>query len=104
MGQNLVNGDLVMIKPSVITQISNHCCVLIWLEMEALEKEYKTATVENEEVIVSYYSIQKQLDRLSIKLASFVHRPHYIIPFLKPGRLLRVRQFHLCLDDSLLIS
>ena len=52
--------------------------------------------------MASYYKIRQQLDNLSKELLSFIQKPQYLLPFLQPGRLVKVNQLvfkeysHLC--------
>ena len=50
-------------------------------------RKYKFA---NESEIQTYYNIRQSLADLETKFHSFISMPKYIIPFLSPGRLVKV--------------
>jgi len=52
---------------------------------------YNTVNVERYDEISSYHDIREQLDRLSEQFRSFLTQPEYLLPFLQPGRLVKVR-------------
>ncbi|KAL3868895.1 hypothetical protein ACJMK2_041651 [Sinanodonta woodiana] len=55
------------------------------------EEQYKLLVVPNEEQVASYYKVRQQLDNLGKELLKFLHKPQYILPFLQPGRLVKVK-------------
>lgn len=57
--------------------------------MEKL-KEFNEFAIENESEIASYYKIRIELDNLGQKFRTFITKPLYLIPFLQPGRLVKV--------------
>lgn len=58
--------------------------------MKKLEEEYNAIRIPNEESVVTYYKIRQQLAKLGKEIEEFVHKPRYCLPFLQPGRLVRV--------------
>lgn len=63
---------------------------VILTEMKKLEEEYNAIRIPNEESVVTYYKIRQQLAKLGKEIEEFVHKPRYCLPFLQPGRLVRV--------------
>ena len=63
----------------------------IILELKKTEDEYNGIVVPNEEQVSSYYKIRQQLDHLSKELLHFIQKPQYLLPFLQPGRLVKVK-------------
>jgi len=59
-------------------------------ELKSLEESHNAIEIPNEDQIASYYKIRQQLDSLSKQLLSFIQRPQYLLPFLQPGRLVKV--------------
>ena len=59
-------------------------------QLKKLEAKYNSFDIKNEEQIASYYKIKQQLKNLNKELLSFIQKPMYILPFLQPGRLIRV--------------
>ncbi|KAK9889604.1 hypothetical protein WA026_006977 [Henosepilachna vigintioctopunctata] len=58
---------------------------------EAKLKEYKEMNIEDEENLASYYEIRQQLDALGIQFRKFLTSPKYLVPFLQPGRLVKIK-------------
>ena len=59
-------------------------------EFENLEKEYESIEIPNEDQVMSYYKIRQQLNNLSNEMLRYIRKPQYILPFLQPGRLVKV--------------
>ncbi|XP_063928179.1 exosome RNA helicase MTR4 [Zophobas morio] len=47
--------------------------------------------IESEVQIASYYNIRQQLDRLGLQFRSYLTKSNYLIPFLQPGRLVKIK-------------
>lgn len=65
--------------------------------------------VPNEDQVASYYKLRQQLDNLGKDLLTFIQKPQYLLPFLQPGRLVKVRLYtetitliftYICNSDS----
>jgi len=63
----------------------------VFPELKETELRYSKCVVPNEEQVGSYFKIRQQLNHLSKELLSFLQKPQYILPFLQPGRLVRVK-------------
>lgn len=48
-------------------------------------------TIENEETISVYYDIREELNALARDFRSYITKPEYLLPFLQPGRLVKVK-------------
>ncbi|XP_044260284.1 exosome RNA helicase MTR4 [Tribolium madens] len=57
---------------------------------EKLE-EYNNLQIECEPQIASYYTIRQELDKLGMQFRSYLTKPNYLIPFLQPGRLVKIK-------------
>lgn len=66
--------------------------------MQKLEDMYNSIEIPNEDSVVTYYKIRQQLAKLAKDIEEFVHKPKYCLPFLQPGRLVKV------ISDPCLIS
>ena len=53
--------------------------------------ELKTVEVENEESASSYYRLRQQIERLGRQMDSIILSPKHCLPFINPGRLVKVR-------------
>lgn len=58
--------------------------------MQKLEEMYNTIEIPNEDNVVTYYKIRQQLAKLAKEIEKYVHKPKYCLPFLQPGRLVKV--------------
>ena len=47
--------------------------------------------IEDEDTIADYYNLREQLDIYTKDLKEVVNHPTYALPFLQPGRLVRVK-------------
>ncbi|KAL6096723.1 mtrex [Pungitius sinensis] len=55
------------------------------------EKEYHRIDIPNEEHVFTYFKIRQQLAKLAQEIQEFTHKPKYCLPFLQPGRLVKVK-------------
>ncbi|KNC52605.1 uncharacterized protein AMSG_08468 [Thecamonas trahens ATCC 50062] len=60
-------------------------------QLEALTAAKAALVVPDEANHESYYNLRKQITKLRAGLRDIINEPKYIVPFLKPGRLARVR-------------
>ncbi|NWR19727.1 MTREX helicase, partial [Emberiza fucata] len=56
-----------------------------------LEAQYNKIVIPNEENVVIYYRIRQQLAKLGKDIEEYIHKPKYCLPFLQPGRLVKVK-------------
>ncbi|XP_046900625.1 exosome RNA helicase MTR4 [Hypomesus transpacificus] len=61
-------------------------------KMSSLEEQYNAIQIPNEESVVTYYKIRQQLAKLAKEIEEFIHKPKYCLPFLQPGRLVKVKK------------
>lgn len=47
--------------------------------------------VPDEESVAEYYEYRQQLDEMSADFREVIHHPSYSLPFLQPGRLVKVK-------------
>ncbi|TKC35876.1 hypothetical protein EI555_009619, partial [Monodon monoceros] len=55
------------------------------------EEQYNKIVIPNEESVVIYYKIRQQLAKLGKEIEEYIHKPKYCLPFLQPGRLVKVK-------------
>ncbi|XP_047411941.1 exosome RNA helicase MTR4 [Sciurus carolinensis] len=55
------------------------------------EQQYNKIVIPNEESVVIYYKIRQQLAKLGKEIEDYIHKPKYCLPFLQPGRLVKVK-------------
>ncbi|XP_072515803.1 exosome RNA helicase MTR4 [Salminus brasiliensis] len=61
-------------------------------KMKKLEEMYNAIEIPNEESVVTYYKIRQQLAKLGKEIEEYVQKPKYCLPFLQPGRLVKVKK------------
>ncbi|KAI8617210.1 rRNA-processing arch domain-containing protein [Chytriomyces sp. MP71] len=60
-------------------------------DLEVYERRYDAMHIERESDIEEYYSIRVQLESLTQDFRDVVNHETYVLPFLNPGRLVRIR-------------
>ena len=60
-------------------------------ELRELDVAKSAFVIPDEENIADYYELRQQLDILNKDLRDVLHHPTYALPFLQPGRLVRVK-------------
>lgn len=60
-------------------------------ELERLENQRDTIEIKDEEQVSEYYEQTTQLAKLRGAMRQFINQPVYALPFLQPGRLVRVK-------------
>lgn len=61
-------------------------------KVKTLEEQYNCIQIPNEESVVTYYKIRQQLAKLCKEIEEYIHKPKYCLPFLQPGRLVKVKR------------
>uniref|UniRef100_A0A8C4RKD4 Exosome RNA helicase MTR4 n=1 Tax=Erpetoichthys calabaricus TaxID=27687 RepID=A0A8C4RKD4_ERPCA len=61
-------------------------------KVKTLEEQYNAIEIPNEESVVTYYKIRQQLAKLGKEIEEYIHKPKYCLPFLQPGRLVKVKK------------
>ena len=64
--------------------------MFIFTELRKTEEQYNSINVPNEDQVSTYYKIRQQLDNLGSDLLTYIQKPQYLLPFLQPGRLVKV--------------
>ncbi|XP_070845850.1 exosome RNA helicase MTR4 [Chaetodon trifascialis] len=60
-------------------------------KIKKYEEQYHAIEIPNEEAVVTYFKIRQQLAKLGKEIQEFIHKPKYCLPFLQPGRLVKVK-------------
>lgn len=76
----------------------------LYNKVKELYTTYNTVNVERYDEISSYHDIREQLDRLSGEFRSFLTQPEYLVPFLQPGRLVKVRNEFETFDWGIIVN
>lgn len=62
----------------------------MYSEVRELEVKRDAIVIEDEDKVTNYYRIRQQLNKLEKEMQAFITKPIYCVPFLQPGRLVRV--------------
>uniref|UniRef100_A0A0K3CKK7 BY PROTMAP: gi/647394422/emb/CDR35651.1/ RHTO0S01e04082g1_1 [Rhodosporidium toruloides] n=1 Tax=Rhodotorula toruloides TaxID=5286 RepID=A0A0K3CKK7_RHOTO len=60
-------------------------------ELRLLDEQRASIVIPDEDNIADYYDLRQQLDILNKDLRDVLNHPTYALPFLQPGRLVRVK-------------
>ncbi|XP_034048328.1 exosome RNA helicase MTR4 [Thalassophryne amazonica] len=60
-------------------------------KIKKLDEQYNAIEIPNEDSALTYFKIRQQLAKLGKEIQEFIHKPKYCLPFLQPGRLVRVK-------------
>ncbi|KAI6026526.1 hypothetical protein PISMIDRAFT_676316 [Pisolithus microcarpus 441] len=60
-------------------------------ELNAEERRRDMFKIPDEQLIAAYYDYRQQLDRMGEDMRAVITHPAYCLPFLQPGRLIRVK-------------
>lgn len=63
----------------------------IAIDLRAVEAQKAAMSIAHEDEIADYYNIRQQLDILNKDLHDVLCHPTYALPFLQPGRLVRIQ-------------
>lgn len=55
-----------------------------------LEKKRDAIVIENEDSITNYYKLRQQIRKLEKEMQLYITKPVFCVPFLQPGRLVKV--------------
>lgn len=75
---------------SLLEDTNFHEILLFITGVNNLEGQYNKIAIPNEENVVIYYKIRQQLAKLGKEIEDYIHKPKYCLPFLQPGRLVKV--------------
>ncbi|XP_054278231.1 exosome RNA helicase MTR4-like [Macrosteles quadrilineatus] len=63
----------------------------LYQKVQEKQDLYDSIQIRNESEVASYHHIRDRLDQLSKQFQEFLTRPQYLLPFLQPGRLVKVK-------------
>ncbi|TBU58286.1 antiviral helicase [Dichomitus squalens] len=64
---------------------------VIEAELEKEEEKKAAMTIPDEELVASYYDLRQQLDQMASDFREVITHPNYSLPYLQPGRLVKVK-------------
>ncbi|KAG0698410.1 rRNA-processing arch domain-containing protein [Suillus ampliporus] len=60
-------------------------------ELQKEEKRRDAISIPDESIVAAYYDYRQQLDRMAADFREVITHPNYSLPFLQPGRLIKVK-------------
>jgi ATP-dependent RNA helicase DOB1 len=62
-------------------------------EAKVSQKALDQLHVPRENQIATYYNIREELKMLGTQYQTYLTKPQYVVPFLQPGRIVKVWHF-----------
>lgn len=73
-------------------QFQNQASIPALVEkVKKLQHQHENINFEKYDLMLKYHNIREQLDRLSDNFRSYLTKPEYLLPFLQPGRMVKVK-------------
>ena len=69
--------------------------LLCFAEAQASQLKLDKIRVPRESQVASYYHIREELTLLGKQFQTYLTKPQYIVPFLQPGRMVKVSAVYL---------
>ena len=61
------------------------------IELQEEEDKYLATVIPDEPLVAEYYEYRQQLDQMSADFREVIIHPVYSLPFIQPGRLVKVK-------------
>lgn len=74
------------------------------LELMEMEGERDAMEVEKESVIAEYYDLKQKIAVYEQDMKDVMNHPNYCLPFMQPGRLVRIRNGNTLFDWGVIIT
>ena len=71
--------------------ITRGCELILSLELRKEEEKKASIVVPDEELVSEYYEYRQQLDQMAADFREVITHPNYSLPFLQPGRLIKIK-------------
>jgi ATP-dependent RNA helicase DOB1 len=71
--------------------ISSHVLTTIHVDLIKEEEARSKTVILDEQLVAEYYEYRQQLDQMAADFREVVTHPTYALPFLRPGRLVKVK-------------
>lgn len=74
------------------------------VELAALETERDGMEVEQENVIAEYYDLKEKIAVYEQDMKDVMNHPNYALPFMQPGRLVKIRHENTLFDWGVVVN
>jgi ATP-dependent RNA helicase DOB1 len=61
------------------------------IELAEMEGEKNAMVIEKESVIAEYYNLKEKIEEYEQDMKDVMNHPNYCLPFIQPGRLIRIK-------------
>ncbi|XP_066592438.1 exosome RNA helicase MTR4 [Prorops nasuta] len=86
-------------------QFQNQACIPdLVSQVKELQSTYDTVSIDKYNQISTYHDIREQLDSLSSEFRTFLTKPEYLLPFLQPGRLVKIKNDFEIFDWGIIVN
>uniref|UniRef100_A0A6V7KYP6 Helicase ATP-binding domain-containing protein n=1 Tax=Bracon brevicornis TaxID=1563983 RepID=A0A6V7KYP6_9HYME len=76
-------------------QFQNQASIpLLYNKVKELQQSYDDIVIEKFTQISGYHNIREQLDKLGAEFRTYLTKPDYLVPFLQPGRMVKIKNEH----------
>ncbi|XP_072023609.1 exosome RNA helicase MTR4-like [Amphiura filiformis] len=73
-------------------QFQNYAAIpKLFEKLKQCEEDYNKMEIPQEDRVEAYYKIRQQLNKLAKEIQAFMVKPKYCLPFMQPGRLVKVK-------------
>lgn len=76
----------------------------LYKQVQDKQSELDAIRIADEATIASYYHVRDQLDKLGKQFQEFITRPQYLVPFLQPGRMVKVQRDGVEFDWGIIVN
>eukprot|EP01090_Pellita_catalonica_P017653 TRINITY_DN5376_c0_g2_i1.p1 TRINITY_DN5376_c0_g2~~TRINITY_DN5376_c0_g2_i1.p1 ORF type:complete len:651 (+),score=104.70 TRINITY_DN5376_c0_g2_i1:451-2403(+) len=85
-----VNPEYIIKKS--FHQFQHSCALPSYLHrLNAIDEEQSEIVIENEATVAEHFQLISQRDKLTLLFKDIVHQPIHVLPFLVPGRFIRIK-------------
>jgi ATP-dependent RNA helicase DOB1 len=77
---------------------------VLTIELAELETERDGMKVEQENLIAEYHDLKEKIGMYEQDMKDVMNHPNYCLPFLQPGRLIRIRSEKTVFDWGVVIN
>lgn len=63
----------------------------LYNKVQEKQKQLEAFYIKDEASISSYHHIREQLDTLGVQFHTYITNPQYLVPFLQPGRMVKIK-------------
>ncbi|XP_071455006.1 exosome RNA helicase MTR4 [Hetaerina americana] len=86
-------------------QFQNYAAIPnLYDKVKSIQNDHDSIEIPREDEVASYYRIRTQLDNLSSQFQKYITQPQHIVPFLQPGRMVKIKNENDDFDWGIVIN